>query len=259
MPEYVNTAALVLRTTEYSETSQVVTFWTRERGKVRGIVKGARRGSKSGGAGLDMLNLCDIVFVPKPPPALCLVTSWQVQDTLRRLRTDLSLLYAALYASELLNAATEDADPDAELFDLTLRFFEAMEGGTKPYPALLRFETLLLSHVGLAPHVDHCAACGEPAGDPVRFSPAVGGLLCERCAERQGDAFPLSGAAAEAIHRLSEPAPPSGLRMSGNEILEIRRVLDEHIVYHLGRRLEMRKHIEPPAAQPMHAGEETRG
>ena len=35
--------ALVLRTTDWSETSRIATLWTRELGKVRALAKGGRR------------------------------------------------------------------------------------------------------------------------------------------------------------------------------------------------------------------------
>ena len=57
------TAAVVLRPRDYSETSKIVTFYTRDHGKVRAIAKGAKR-KKSDFLGiLDPLSLLEIVYI----------------------------------------------------------------------------------------------------------------------------------------------------------------------------------------------------
>ena len=56
--------AICLRATDYSETSQVVAFLTREAGVVRMIAKGTKRAkSKSGGA-IDLMSEGEVVYTP---------------------------------------------------------------------------------------------------------------------------------------------------------------------------------------------------
>ena len=55
--------ALVLKTTDWSETSRIATLWTREFGKVRVLAKGGRRLKSSFESGLDLLTVCSIVFL----------------------------------------------------------------------------------------------------------------------------------------------------------------------------------------------------
>ena len=244
MPDYAKTEAVVLRTGEYSETSQIVTLWTRECGKVRGIAKGARRKTKSGGAGLDLLNLCDVLLVRKVPPALSLITGWQVRSSMNGLRSDLQSLYAGLYAAELLDRSTDEGDPDPASFDLLVRFLRALDEGRRPYPMLLRFEILLLERAGIAPQGAVCVSCGTHG--PVRrpgFTASGGGLLCGACMGRYPDARPVSQAAVRALVSLSGREPPRGIKLTDREVAEIRGLLDAHLAYHLGRPLEMGRHI----------------
>src|SRR5713101_645329 len=114
--------ALVLRTTDWSESSRIATLWTREFGKVRVLAKGGRRLKSNFENALDLLTLCRIVFLRKSTggfgsPSLDLLTEARVEERFPRLRADLSALYAAYYIAELLSDWTEDYDPHPLLFD----------------------------------------------------------------------------------------------------------------------------------------------
>ena len=147
--EYLKTSGVALRITEYSESSQIITLWTKDFGKLQGIAKGARREKKSGGAGMDLLDLCEVVLVKRSPPALNIVTSWRVADGFAGLRTDLKRLYAAMYAAEFVSRATDEGDADPQIYRLLVSFLRALarQGGhaaSDTYRALLRFELHLL-------------------------------------------------------------------------------------------------------------------
>src|SRR5579859_2244259 len=92
--------ALVLRTTDWSETSRIATLWTREFGRVRALAKGGRRLRSSFEVALDLLTVCSIVLLRKSSGSLDLLTEAQVVERFPRLRGDLSALYAGYYVAE---------------------------------------------------------------------------------------------------------------------------------------------------------------
>src|SRR5438309_9407366 len=100
------TLALVVRTTDWSETSRIATLWTREHGKVRALAKGGRRLKSNFECALDLLTVCSIVFLRKSSGGLDLLTEAQVVERFPRLRGDLAALHAAYYVAELLAAWT---------------------------------------------------------------------------------------------------------------------------------------------------------
>src|SRR5205823_9754099 len=73
-----NALALVLRTTDWSDTSRIATLWTRELGKVRVLAKGGRRLRSNFESALDLLTLCRIVILRKSSGGLDLLTEAQV-------------------------------------------------------------------------------------------------------------------------------------------------------------------------------------
>ena len=118
--------ALVLRTTDWSETSRIASLWTREFGKVRALAKGGRRLKSNFENALDLLTHCRIVFLRKSPGSLDLLTEAQVVRRFPRLRSDLAALYGAYYVAELLEAMTEEHDPHPALFDAALETLDLL-------------------------------------------------------------------------------------------------------------------------------------
>jgi len=86
------TLALVLRTTDYSETSKVVTLWTRDFGKVRVLAKGGRRLRSAFEAALDLLSVCNVVFLRKQSDRLDILTEAELVERFGDLRKNLSAL-----------------------------------------------------------------------------------------------------------------------------------------------------------------------
>ncbi len=75
--------ALVLKVVEFSETSSVVTLFTREFGKIHALAKGARRPKGPFESALDLLALCRIVFLRKSSGALDLLTEAKLERRFR--------------------------------------------------------------------------------------------------------------------------------------------------------------------------------
>ena len=239
--------ALVLRTTDWSETSRIATLWTREFGKVRALAKGGRRLKSNFENALDLLTLCSIVFLRKTSGGLDLLTEAQVAQRFPRLASDLHALYAAYYVAELLDAWTEENDPHPALFDAAVETLRALGSGEAPAGLrVLRFEAQLLGELGYAPVLGACAGCGaEPlpaAGEPALFSVAAGGLVCRACQPAQRDRQPLSPGALAALQALAQPGD-AWLR-AGAAVPEVRRLLGHYVTYLLGRRPRMLAYLD---------------
>jgi DNA repair protein RecO (recombination protein O) len=180
-----NDHAIVLRITEYSETSQILTLLAARHGHLRLIAKGARRSTKTRFvAGFDLLERGDVSFVPARGDAqLGTLTEWVQRDSYSGLRRDLVRLYGGLYAAELVAGLTEEADPHPELFSALRTLLDTLAGDAPAAPALPRFQMALLRAIGYVPDFSICVDCARPVtpGAPVFFSATAGGLLCRDC------------------------------------------------------------------------------
>jgi DNA repair protein RecO (recombination protein O) len=231
-------SALVIRGSDFSETSKIVTLWTREFGKVRALAKGGRRLKSSFDVALDLLTVCGIVFIRKNTTSLDLLTEAQVQERFPQLRRDLAGLYAAYYVAEMLNDWTQDYDPHAVLFDEALATLRNLgQPGVLAGPCLAHFELVLLRELGYGPALDFCADCGEALSGPgLAFSAAGGGVLCAACQPRQRDRRPLADATRRALERLQATGEAWREVQDPHLRAEVRQILDHYVTYLLGRR-----------------------
>ena len=195
--------ALVLRTTDWSETSRIVTLFSREQGKLRGLARGGRRLKSSFDNGLDLLTLCDMVLIRKPSGGLDLLTEAQVVRRFAHLHRDLSALYAGYYVAELLADWTEEADPHPGLFEEAVATLEDLGQGPVGQ-RVLRWETVLLRELGYALELDQCVNCQtDLRGPTLAFSAEAGGVLCPRCQAGTGERRRLSTEGLDGLRRLA--------------------------------------------------------
>jgi DNA repair protein RecO (recombination protein O) len=229
--------ALVVRGSDWSESSRIATLWSREFGKLRVLAKGGRRLNSSFEVALDLLNVCRIAVIRKPG-GLDLLTEAVVSERFPNLRTNLPAMYAGYYVAELLSDGTEDYDPHPALFDATLQALrEFGEAGGLLGARLIAYELTWLQELGYSPALESCAACGRELRAAAVFSASAGGVVCSECAPRQRERRPITADALRMLQALSaDPAAwrrpwPDGVRA------ELRQLLGTYVVYRLGRRL----------------------
>lgn len=229
-----------MRGVEVFETSLVVTFFSRELGKVSGLAKGARRLKSPFQGGLDLLGVSDIVVLHKASEALDLVTEATPVERFVSLRRDLAALYAGYYVAELLSDLTDFQDPHPKLFDAAVVTLRHLGDPFLRSRRVLRFELACLRELGLMPALEACAHCGsavEARGDTIAFGLATGGLLCSGCRPGQPHVASLSGATLDAIRVLASPG--SGWRELGSDAATlgpVRATVGAVISHLLGRR-----------------------
>jgi DNA repair protein RecO (recombination protein O) len=225
---------IVLRTTDWSETSRIATLWTRELGKVRALAKGGRRLRSAFDNALDLLTVCGIVLLRKSSGSLDLLTEAQVIQRFPRLRADLAALYAGYYVAELLADWTEELDPHPALYDEALATLGEL--GRETGLRLMRFEMFFLGELGYRPVLDRCAGCqGALSVGKLAFGPTAGGALCPDCQKGQRDHRPLSPAALELLRSLAEPGDGWRRAWSGGARAEVRQHLGGYVTALRGR------------------------
>ncbi len=238
--------AIVLRTVDFSESSLVVTLFTREFGKVRGLAKGGRRLKGPFESALDLLGRCRIVFLRKSSDTLDLLTEAKLERRFRLAGCDLAGLYAAYYTAELLDALTDDYDPHPALFDLADETLAGLAAGEDVGKRLLRFELGALRELGHLPSLDCCAECAKPIAlsGRITFGLLDGGALCGRCREGKRKVASVSAGvlrimasfadAGEAWRRIEIDARSRG---------ELRGLLNHFVCHLLGRKPRLHDYL----------------
>jgi DNA repair protein RecO (recombination protein O) len=240
--------AIVLRTVDFSETSLVVTLFTREYGKLGALAKGARRLKGPFESALDLLALCRIVFLHKSSDALDLLTEAKLLRRFRPAGHDLSGLYAGYYVAELLDQLTDQDDPHPELFDLADETLAALGAGESVVRWMVRFELGLLKYLGHQPSLDACVECGAAVSGTmgrVAFGQLDGGVLCPACRGGKTHVVSLSAGTLRTMAQLSEADRNAWRRLEidSRSLGELRSLLNNYIAHLMGRKPKMHKYM----------------
>jgi DNA repair protein RecO (recombination protein O) len=242
--------AICIRAVDYSETSQIVTFFTRDTGKISAIAKGSKRPKSTFDGPIEILSHGRIVFADSNKDKLATLTEFQQQPTLLTLRHNLFAFYCCLFAAELLNGLTDDYDPHPELFEYFLQFLqdaneqqEARDERRGMLALLILFQLTILKEIGLQPILSQCANCKakyemRDARYEVYFSSSANGLICRDCEASFADKIRLSKNAATCLANLKQIVESPEKTLD-----EIEKILVYHLTELLHRQPRMAKHI----------------
>jgi DNA repair protein RecO (recombination protein O) len=237
----VRCEGIVLKTHALGDTSLIVVVYTREHGLLKLVAKAARRAPSRFGYALEPLSRSRFVVYHKPDRDLHLVSQAEVLEPTGSRLSDLTRLAHAQAALELIDRLVWGEEPHAELFDLLAATLRGMTAEPAPsLPALtLAFQLQVAGLLGYRPRLDACAGCGEAISRRRLFSPARGGLLCDRCADAEAGAVTLSADALAGLSLLlSRPVGEAGQWLELGEVRrsgEILRVVEGFLRHHFQR------------------------
>ena len=143
--------AIVLRNQSVTESSLIVTWFTREFGKLKTLAKGARRPKSPFRGKLDLFYRDEIVFLRSRRSDLHLLHDCFLENPHAKLRDTVEALTAASYVGELVELATAAEDPNPKMFDLLSATLDALETPRGRASVLIWFELQLLTVAGWAP------------------------------------------------------------------------------------------------------------
>jgi len=191
------TAAVVVRRVPYRDADLIVDLFTRERGKVTAVARGARSSRRrfAGGLGLFALGIADLRRSPRAE--LFTLQAFEVSRSFP-IAADLAAVAHGSYGTELVRELSPPEQPEPAVFELLVELYESLAAAGAEPRALRAFELRLLDYLGVAPVLSRCVGCGgEANGDDCVLDAARGGVLCPGCGRGASGAAvrALSGAA----------------------------------------------------------------
>lgn len=234
----VSTEGVVLKTHALGDTSRIVSAYTRDHGLRKFVAKGARKAPSRFGYALEPLSRSRFVFYLKPDRDLHLLSKAEVVDAVGSRLSDLSRLAHAQAALELVDRLVWGEEPHPRLYALLVQAIEGcVQAPLAALPAVtLAFQLQLASELGYRPRLDQCAIDGQPVSQRRAFSPMRGGLLCDRCAAREGGVVFLSPEALASLALLlSRPVLEAGEYVELPRAGELLRVIEDFFRMHFQR------------------------
>jgi len=228
-------SAVVIGSFDLGESDRVVTFYSREHGKVRGVAKASRRMRSRFGGALELFTLGELVFFDTGRSELVRVDHFDVLEPFAALRVDLERLGQAAWMVECVGRLTAERDPHAALYGLLTRALRACAGAAAPTRVAVCFGARCLDVLGHRPRLDRCVECGRvyPFARPALDE---GGLVCAACAAQVPGATAISSAAVAALGRLRAARWEEALTQPLGRIeAELRAALEAHMTRLIGQ------------------------
>jgi DNA repair protein RecO (recombination protein O) len=113
--------AIIMRIREFGESDLMVTFFTPERGRLKGVAKGARRSKRRFSNCLDLFCLTSLEYELKRKGDLYFLHSCKLIDGFQGVRSDFSALALACYMIELTETLFPLGVVDPNMFELLKR------------------------------------------------------------------------------------------------------------------------------------------
>lgn len=245
MSTIVSTAAVVLRSIRFQESSRIVTFYTEKFGRMAGIVKGARRNPGRFGTALQPMSQVSLVVYRRPGREVQTVSQCDLAFPYRRIPGDLDRMAVGLQMVELVTMAAHEEEENRELFGLLSRSLRDLDRGAGPgWTLLYGFEIGLAAALGFRADFSACPGCRRPEdgswlpeGGMVRVDVERGGPLCPRCDPAVRRSVPMPAGALRLLRTLSQ-APPAGAEggsppAAGPRDERVEKFLFEYFSFHL--------------------------
>lgn len=180
--------AVILRTWPVREADLIVSFFTRDYGRMKGIAKSALKSRKRFGGALEPMTLARAWFAERPRQELVRLDQLEILGSPLSRPVDAPRLAVLSFYAEVLDESLPEHDPQDAVYRLLVSVLEhtsAAQSETAqpqisgPWMALTYFSLWMTRLMGLLPDLAHCIVCGEALqATEVSFNAFADGLFC---------------------------------------------------------------------------------
>lgn len=229
----IRAEGFVLKVHPLGDADKIVTFLTREEGKIRGVAKSARRSRRRFGSSLEPWSRVSIAFFEKEAAELGRVDACDLLESAYRLHEDLETACLLAYMAEVADLFSRDRQPEPHFYRLLASLLAALKEGVAWEAALRYFEVWTLKLHGLLPDLGRCAGCeASLAGVTLVLDPRSGAALCRACAgERNSPTLTLGRDGQQALAGIlhAHPSDPRARGVSRAGLAQVGR-LTSHLL-----------------------------
>jgi DNA repair protein RecO (recombination protein O) len=170
--------AIVLRTYPLREADLLVTLFTRNEGKVKGVARSAKRSKKRFGGALEPMTYVRAFYDDRERRELARLDACEVLESPLAAEVTYERATALAHVAELLDELMPDREVNDAVFRLTLSVVGCLRGPAIWMPVTY-FELWLTRLVGFLPDLSECMGCGKALnGHRAFFHVLADGLMC---------------------------------------------------------------------------------
>ncbi|MCG6909134.1 MAG: DNA repair protein RecO [Deltaproteobacteria bacterium] len=236
------TPAILIRRVDYGDYDLILTFLTRNRGKISLIAKSAKRSKKRFGGLLELFNSLDIVVSRRRGRGLAVIQEASLIQPLFNIAADIRKTAYASYWAELVNLWLEEERQQKDVYDLLAYVLTELDAGTISGEVLsILFQMRFLDMSGLCPNLSNCCTCrieiDAAPHNRMNVDLSKGGVVCERCAPYGRESHFLSKGTIKQLQWIGngDLHKAARIRFSDQALKEGLHFLESFVPYHLGK------------------------
>ncbi len=242
-------SAIIMDIKEIGESDLLVTFFSKEKGKLIGIAKGAKRSKHRFFNCLDLFCLVSMELELKKNKDICFLHSCKLIESFANIRESYTCFVIASYIIELANLLFPVGVSDEVMFDLISKSFVLLHKRFAPEKVLINYEAKAMSISGYRINLEKCQVCGrtyrgEGSG---AFLVYKGGITCLRCIRNPANLIIMQPEEIKILRLLQSSSfeiSHIDIELNPSMLRRIRNILQMHISYILGTRLKTKKFID---------------
>jgi DNA repair protein RecO (recombination protein O) len=191
--------AIVLRVWPFQEADLLVSLFTREQGRVKGVARHAMRSRRRFGGALEPMTYVRATYAERPKQELVRLDAFEILSSPLSRPVDYARTAALQFVAEVLEELPEGVVDDA-VFRLALAVLDEMQVGRVWLPVTY-FALWMNRLMGWMPELGHCVVCGlDLRGGTVWYSATSDGVTCED--DRRGGSLGLPAASVMEAQRV---------------------------------------------------------
>lgn len=232
--------AILLRRIEHGDHDLIISLFTRERGKISVIAKNAKRSVRRFSGALELFATLHVECKKGRGRLPVLLEASLVQPHVY-IRSDIKKTAYASYWMEILNKWLEEGKQQLLLYRLLQYVLDEVDAGSATEEELsILFQMRFLMISGLMPNLEECSNCRisleEVGNSSVGVDLKKGGIVCDRCLERQDRAGSLSKGTIKQLLWVanSELEKAGRAKFAKQAVREGLSFLEAFVIFHLG-------------------------
>src|SRR6202161_981159 len=151
--------AFLLQTWPFKEGDLIVSFLTRDLGKLRGVARRARRPKSGFGSGLERLSHIRMSYFQRENRELVNIDSCEILHSQFAVLNDFASACALDFFAEVSEQLLPAAEPNEKYFRLITTVLEHLKDRGNPWRAVTYFSVWAVKLAGLLPELHACLGC----------------------------------------------------------------------------------------------------
>lgn len=230
---------IIINETNYSESSKILTIYTKELGIISAISKGCRKIKSPLRSVSNRFTYGNFILNYKEK-SLSTLTGVDVINNFKNIMLDITNISYAIYILELANQVAKQNE-EKEIFNILISSLNKINEGLNPEIITLIVELKYLTYLGIDINIDECSCC-DSKENIITLNVDKGGYICRECYQNE----PLVTQKTIKVLRLlyyADIDKITKLELNDTTIKELSKFLEEYYDKYSGLYLKSKKFV----------------